>query len=82
MKRASLNIKQLMLTGIFALGLSACGANMDDLDQYISEVKNRPGGRIDPLAGDYARTRFSPTLQMPRACARRSAPTRHRPQAE
>ena len=32
-----------------ALGLAACGGNMDDLDEYINEVKARPGGRIEPL---------------------------------
>jgi len=31
------------------LGLVACGGDMDDLDQYINEIKARPGGRIDPL---------------------------------
>ena len=30
-------------------GLAACGGDNDDLDQYINEVKSRPGGRIDPL---------------------------------
>ncbi len=34
---------------MMALGLAACGGDMDDLDQYINEVKARPGGRIDPL---------------------------------
>ena len=29
--------------------LSGCGGDHDDLDQYINEVKARPGGRIDPL---------------------------------
>ncbi len=32
-----------------ALSLAACGADMDDLDQYINEIKARPGGRIEPL---------------------------------
>lgn len=32
-----------------AFALSACGGGMDDLDQYINEVKARPGGRIEPL---------------------------------
>lgn len=31
------------------LALSACGGDMDDLDQYINEIKARPGGRIEPL---------------------------------
>ena len=34
---------------VVALGLTACGGGMDDLDQYINEVKARPGGRIEPL---------------------------------
>lgn len=32
-----------------AFMLSACGGGMDDLDQYVNEVKARPGGRIEPL---------------------------------
>lgn len=31
------------------LVLSACSSDMDDLDQYINEVKAREGGRIEPL---------------------------------
>ena len=30
-------------------GLTACGSDMGDLDQYINETKARPGGRIEPL---------------------------------
>ena len=29
---------------LLALTLPACGGNMDDLDQYINDVKARPGG--------------------------------------
>ena len=32
-----------------SLGLAACGGDMDDLAQYINEIKARPGGRIEPL---------------------------------
>ena len=32
-----------------ALSLVACGGDMDDLDQYINQVKATPGGRIEPL---------------------------------
>ena len=32
-----------------ALSLAACGGDMDDLDQYINQVKATPGGRIEPL---------------------------------
>ena len=37
----------LMLAASVVLG--ACGGDMDDLDQYINEIKARPGGRIEPL---------------------------------
>src|SRR5262245_42985030 len=32
-----------------ALAATGCGGSNDDLDEYINEVKARPGGRIDPL---------------------------------
>lgn len=32
-----------------AVVLSACGGEMDDLREYIDDVKARPGGRIEPL---------------------------------
>ena len=41
--------KKLSLALIAALALGACGGDMDDLDQFINEVKARPGGRIEPL---------------------------------
>ena len=34
---------------ILCAALAGCGGDMDDLDQYINEVKSRPGGRIEPL---------------------------------
>ena len=34
---------------VLALGVAACGGDMDELDQYINETKALPGGRIDPL---------------------------------
>jgi type IV pilus assembly protein PilP len=46
-------IKQIMKNSLILIlatfGLAACGGDMDDLDQYINEIKARPGGRIDPL---------------------------------
>jgi type IV pilus assembly protein PilP len=36
----------LLIAGV---ALSACGGDMDDLDQYVNSVKARPGGRIEPL---------------------------------
>lgn len=34
---------------MLAVSLSACGADMDDLDTEINRIKSQPGGRIDPL---------------------------------
>ena len=34
---------------VVSMGLYACSNDMEDLDQYIDEVKARPGGRIEPL---------------------------------
>jgi type IV pilus assembly protein PilP len=45
----SLIIRKSTVLALCALGLAACGGNMDDLDEYINEVKARPGGRIEPL---------------------------------
>ena len=42
-------IKSCFVLSVAALGLTACGPGMDDLDAEIAEVKNRPGGRIEPL---------------------------------
>ncbi len=47
--RASPIIKHTLLLAVFAVGFSACGSGGDDLDQYINEIKKRPGGRIEPL---------------------------------
>jgi type IV pilus assembly protein PilP len=44
-----LMIRNGLILGVVMFGLAACGSDMDDLDQYINEVKSRPGGRIDPL---------------------------------
>ena len=42
-------VKLVPLILIAGFGLTACGGDMDDLDQYINEVKARPGSRIEPL---------------------------------
>ena len=47
MKASLVKLVPLLLTAGF--GLTACGGDMDDLDQYINEVKARPGSRIEPL---------------------------------
>ena len=49
MMKASLTLTKTALVAIVVLGLSACSADMDDLDSYIISVKARPGGRIEPL---------------------------------
>lgn len=46
---AALQIRNALILGAAMIGLTACGSDMDDLDQYINEVKSRPGGRIEPL---------------------------------
>jgi len=38
-----------LLAAFMLLVLTACGGGMGDLEQYIAEVKARPGGRIEPL---------------------------------
>ena len=47
--RAPQITKHAMILILSAVGLAACGGDMDDLDQYINEVKAKPGGRIEPL---------------------------------
>jgi len=47
--RASLIIKNTLIVALSACALAACGGDSDDLDQYINEIKARPGGRIEPL---------------------------------
>jgi len=41
--------KNYLLLVVAAFAVSACGGDMGDLDEYINEVKARPGGRIEPL---------------------------------
>ena len=46
---ASLTVRSGLLLAVVAVGLVACGGDMDDLDSYVNQVKARPGGRIAPL---------------------------------
>lgn len=42
-------IKKLVLAGVF-VALTACaGDNVDDLRDYVAEVKAKPGKKIDPI---------------------------------
>ena len=47
--RTSLTMKYFLIVALISVGLTACGDDSDDLDEYINEIKARPGGRIDPL---------------------------------
>lgn len=44
------SLTRILITVLLAsFALTACSGDMDDLDQYVNEVKARPGGRIEPL---------------------------------
>lgn len=45
----SIFFRNIILVLAAGFALSACGGDMDDLDQFINEIKARPGGRIEPL---------------------------------
>ena len=49
MINASRKLRNGLILAVALFGIVACGDQSDDLDQYINEVKARPGGRIDPL---------------------------------
>ena len=49
MIRTAFRVRNVLMLAAATLSLAACGGDMDDLDQYINEVKARPGGRIEPL---------------------------------
>lgn len=40
---------RLLAIALVSVGLTACGGSMDDLNEYIDEVKARPGQRPEPL---------------------------------
>jgi type IV pilus assembly protein PilP len=42
-------LPKIVLLLLASLVLAACGGDMRDLQEYIAEVKQRPGGRIEPL---------------------------------
>jgi type IV pilus assembly protein PilP len=42
-------IRHALVLILVALGLTACGSDMDELDAYINKVKQEPGDGIAPL---------------------------------
>jgi type IV pilus assembly protein PilP len=45
----SMRVLLRLSAALIVLALTACGGGMGDLEQYISDIKQRPGGRIEPL---------------------------------
>ena len=43
------NLKVGLILVLVMIGLTACGSDNDDLDEYINSVKATPGGYIQPL---------------------------------
>jgi type IV pilus assembly protein PilP len=41
--------KLLPIAALVVLSLSGCSSEMDELTQQVTEIKNRPGERIEPL---------------------------------
>lgn len=46
---ASFGLRRTAVLVCALAGLAGCGADMNELDSYINEIKARPGGRIEPL---------------------------------
>jgi len=42
-------LPRIAIPVLISMVLGACGGDMSDLQEYIAEVKQRPGGRIEPL---------------------------------
>jgi type IV pilus assembly protein PilP len=49
MSMRTASVTRLLAGLVLASALGACGGNHGDLQEYIDEVKARPGGRIDAL---------------------------------
>ena len=48
--RDAIKIMVLTVLGLLtAVAVSGCSTEQDDLEEWIAEVKKRPGGRIEPL---------------------------------
>ena len=46
---AARKFRNSLILAAALVGVAACGGDMDYLDQYVNEVKSRPGGRIERL---------------------------------
>jgi len=40
---------KLSLLGTLILTLGGCGGNLDDLRQYVEDIRAKPPGRIKPI---------------------------------
>ncbi|MGI9330345.1 MAG: pilus assembly protein PilP [Gammaproteobacteria bacterium] len=80
----------LVMTALLAMLLAGCGGDMDDLLEYVDEVKSRPGGRIEPLpqikpyqsfdySADTMRSPFLPDAAPARSAASGPTPIVNRP---
>jgi type IV pilus assembly protein PilP len=49
MKQSGFGDLRYLLAMTLALAIGGCSGSNGDLEQYIAEVKARPGGRIEPL---------------------------------
>ncbi len=49
MAGSSLKVAKAVALVVATVGLTACSANMDELDAYINDIKSKPGRGIDPL---------------------------------
>jgi type IV pilus assembly protein PilP len=49
MKSLSHTLTRMLVIPALALSAAGCSGSNGDLDEYINEVKARPGGRIEPL---------------------------------
>ena len=49
MAGSSLKVAKAAALVVATVGLTACSANMDELDAYINDIKSKPGRGIDPL---------------------------------
>lgn len=44
-----MRIPAMLLVAGLALGLAACGGSRSDLEKWVAQMKQRPGGKIEPV---------------------------------